>query len=98
MCRTQGANSLRVTHTKCQPDLFKKVCELCTLFAIEIILIVISPSGEVFAYGDPDFDAKMKGLSNNGKIDLYAIRHEGAKRIKKLLKEYSDAHEKLKVV
>ncbi|KAK8264379.1 hypothetical protein V6Z11_D12G104500 [Gossypium hirsutum] len=96
MCRTQGANDLWVTYPNFHLDLFKKVCELCTLFSIEIILVIISPSGQVFTHGDLDFDANMKGLSKHGKLDFFPISYDEVKRIKNLLKEYPDVREKLK--
>lgn len=93
MFRRQGANDFRVTYTKFHPNLFR---ELCTLFSIQIILFINSPSGELSTYGDLDFDAKMKRLSRHGKLYFYEISNEEAKRIKKLVKEYSNVCEKLK--
>ncbi|EOA18999.1 hypothetical protein CARUB_v10007644mg [Capsella rubella] len=49
-----NVGNLQVTFSKRRFGLFKKASELCTLCGAEILLIVFSPGGKVYAFGHPD--------------------------------------------
>ncbi|XVE82989.1 hypothetical protein DITRI_Ditri16bG0050200 [Diplodiscus trichospermus] len=95
----QGAYARQVPFSKNRSDLFKKASELCTLFAVKTILVVLSPGGQAFSCGHPGVDTIMNRLANCGKPDFDAIRHAEAEHeaiLRQLKKEYFDLHEQVK--
>ncbi|XP_052176654.1 agamous-like MADS-box protein AGL62 [Diospyros lotus] len=44
------------TFLKYRDDLYKEASELCTLCGVELALIISSPSGELYAFGHPNFE------------------------------------------
>ncbi|GAB2268079.1 hypothetical protein Dimus_003057 [Dionaea muscipula] len=49
-------NHQQVTFSKRRLGLFKKASELCTLYGVEIVIIVFSPAQKVFSFSHPDVD------------------------------------------
>lgn len=52
----ENREELHTTFTKRRQGLFKKASEFCDNFAAQMLVIVFSRSGNVYAFGDPEFD------------------------------------------
>ncbi|CAA3019672.1 agamous-like MADS-box AGL62 [Olea europaea subsp. europaea] len=57
LAKIEIKNHLQVTFSKRRTGLFKKASELCTLCGVEITIIVFSPSGKVFSFGNPNVES-----------------------------------------
>ncbi|KAL2478764.1 Agamous-like MADS-box protein AGL61 [Forsythia ovata] len=57
LAKIEIKNHLQVTFSKRRSGLFKKASELCTLCGVEIAIIVFSPAGKVFSFGNPNVES-----------------------------------------
>ncbi|XP_031129152.1 agamous-like MADS-box protein AGL61 [Ipomoea triloba] len=54
IAKIETKTHLQVTFSKRRSGLFKKASELCTLCGVEIAIIVFSPAGKPFSFGNPN--------------------------------------------
>ncbi|CAA3019675.1 agamous-like MADS-box AGL62 [Olea europaea subsp. europaea] len=59
LAKIEIKNHLQVTFSKRRTGLFKKASELCTLCGVEIAIIVFSPAGKVFSFGNPNVESML---------------------------------------
>ncbi|CAA3019676.1 agamous-like MADS-box AGL62 [Olea europaea subsp. europaea] len=57
LAKIEIKNHLQITFSKRRTGLFKKASELCTLCGVEITIIVFSPAGKVFSFGNPNVES-----------------------------------------
>lgn len=62
MVRMENDNHRQVTFSKRRQGLFKKANELCTLCAVEAVIIIFSPGGKAFSFGQPSVETIIKRL------------------------------------
>lgn len=60
----KDTNARQVTFSKRRNGLFKKANELATLCAAQIAIIVFSPGGKPFSFGNPNVDAVTSRFLN----------------------------------
>ncbi|KAM3282244.1 hypothetical protein P3S67_025889 [Capsicum chacoense] len=66
IAKIEVKNHLQVTFSKRRSGLFKKASELCTLYGVEIAIIVFSPAIKVFSFGHPNVESLIdRFLSRN---------------------------------
>ncbi|KAJ7952690.1 Agamous-like MADS-box protein [Quillaja saponaria] len=77
--------------------LFKKVRELCTLFAFRTALVIFSPSGEPYLFGQPSVEPGINRLSNPDMLEARASEEAEARQkvLHDRTKLYSDLLGKL---
>ncbi|KAK7391001.1 hypothetical protein VNO78_19275 [Psophocarpus tetragonolobus] len=74
---------LQVTFSKRRSGIFKKASELCTLCGADVALVVFSPSGKPFSFGQPSVDAVIQRYLDgaapprSGAVNLFEA-HRGA--------------------
>lgn len=56
----ENREALHTTFTKRRQGLFRKASQFCENFAAQALVITFSCSGNVYAYGDPEFDPLFK--------------------------------------
>lgn len=56
----ENREALHTTFTKRRQGLFRKASQFCENFAAQALVITFSSSGNVYAYGDPEFDPLFK--------------------------------------
>ncbi|KAF7833482.1 agamous-like MADS-box protein AGL29 [Senna tora] len=49
----QGSTSKHVTFSRYRSSIFKKASELCLLCAVEMVIIIFSPGGRPYSFGNP---------------------------------------------
>ncbi|KAL9232255.1 hypothetical protein vseg_007383 [Gypsophila vaccaria] len=75
MKRITNSSSRLVTFSKRRSGLFKKANEISTLCAAEVAIIVFSPGGKPFSFGQPNVE-KVVRLFNNRTHRSYGYENE----------------------
>ncbi|XP_026438267.1 agamous-like MADS-box protein AGL61 [Papaver somniferum] len=75
----------QVTFSKRRNGLFKKASELCVLCGAEVAVIVFSPAGKAYSFGNPQVDSTIKRFltshdNNNNNNHQLAIRPNNVHR------------------
>ncbi|KAJ4837198.1 hypothetical protein Tsubulata_028140 [Turnera subulata] len=70
----KDSGSRQVTFSKRRTGLFKKANELATLCAVQIAIIVFSPGGKPFSYGNPTVESVTRRFLNEGPKPKVAAR------------------------
>ncbi|KAL1206975.1 Agamous-like MADS-box protein AGL62 [Cardamine amara subsp. amara] len=65
MVKIKNKTRLQVTFSKRKYGVFKKASELGTLCGVEIGVIVLSPNGKVFSFGNPDIRSVVNQYNNH---------------------------------
>lgn len=65
-------NSLQVTFSKRRAGLFKKASELSALCGAEVAVIVESPAGKVYSFGNPCVDSVINRYETGGHEDRFS--------------------------
>ncbi|XP_019058880.1 PREDICTED: agamous-like MADS-box protein AGL29 [Tarenaya hassleriana] len=65
MEQVQDTNTRQVTFSKRRTGLFKKASELATLCNAEVGIVVFSPGGKPFSYGNPSVEAITERFMND---------------------------------
>ncbi|XP_054799566.1 agamous-like MADS-box protein AGL29 isoform X2 [Prosopis cineraria] len=94
----QDARIKHVTFSKRRFGIFKKASELCTLCAVEMVLIIFSPGGKPYSFSHPSSEAVINRLvtgSADPKID-HEERAEREARLAELNKHCCDLNAQLK--
>ncbi|XP_026442040.1 agamous-like MADS-box protein AGL61 [Papaver somniferum] len=63
--KIESESNRQVTFSKRRNGLFKKVCELCVLCGAEIAVIVFSPAGKAYSFGNPHVDSTISRFLNS---------------------------------
>ncbi|XP_048128472.1 agamous-like MADS-box protein AGL61 [Rhodamnia argentea] len=95
----EGAKARRVAFSKQRPGLLKKASELCTLCAVEMALILFSPSGQPFSFGHPSVGAILDRFEHPQTACPPATQQaqaNGDQTLAELNKQYADVLEQLK--
>ncbi|KAJ4837200.1 hypothetical protein Tsubulata_028142 [Turnera subulata] len=100
MVRDSG--SRQVTFSKRRTGLFKKANELATLCAVQIVVIVFSPGGKPFSFGNPNVESVTRRFLNQEKkprVNTRAAHAEQKQEAKldKLNDELNDLLKELQV-
>ncbi|MCL7037968.1 hypothetical protein MKW94_029002 [Papaver nudicaule] len=74
--RIEIKSNRQVTFSKRRNGLFKKASELCVLCGAEIAVIVFSPAGKAYSFGNPHVDSTISRFLNEN----YQSNHELAIR------------------
>ncbi|CAH2076423.1 unnamed protein product [Thlaspi arvense] len=64
-------SNLQVTFSKRRFGLFKKASELCTLCGAKILMVVFSPGGKVFSFGNPNVAELVYHFLNHSHNSLF---------------------------
>ncbi|KAI3442354.1 uncharacterized protein J3R85_001300 [Psidium guajava] len=95
----EGAKARRVAFSKQRTGLFKKASELCTLCAVEMALILFSPSGQPFSFGHPSVGAILDRFERRQTACPTATQQaqaNGDQTLVELNKQIADVLEQLK--
>ncbi|KAI3837494.1 hypothetical protein MKW92_042118 [Papaver armeniacum] len=63
--KIESESNRQVTFSKRRNGLFKKVCELCVLCGAEIAVIIFSPAGKAYSFGNPQVDSTISRFLNS---------------------------------
>ncbi|PHT40757.1 hypothetical protein CQW23_19611 [Capsicum baccatum] len=79
-------NHLQVTFSKCRSSLFKTATEQCTLYGVEIAIIVYSPARKVFSFGHRNVESLIDSLQLTqilGEVEIEKKRGESLDQMRK---------------
>ncbi|KAI3879543.1 hypothetical protein MKX03_012730 [Papaver bracteatum] len=63
--KIESESNRQVTFSKRRNGLFKKACELCVLCGAEVAVIVFSPAGKAYSFGNPHVDSTISRFLNS---------------------------------
>ncbi|KAI3964437.1 hypothetical protein MKX01_007127 [Papaver californicum] len=74
--KIESKSNRQVTFSKRRNGLFKKASELCVLCGAEIAVIVFSPAGKAYSFGNPQVDSTVSRFlnSHDNNLQLAAVR------------------------
>ncbi|KAH7862640.1 hypothetical protein Vadar_007516 [Vaccinium darrowii] len=92
--KIEKSSRLQVTFSKRKSGIFKKASELSVLCGADVAIIVSSPAGKVFAFGNPSVDAVVdrflarktccEGSETESGSDVHLLRDKHDKVVKEL--------------
>lgn len=97
----KDTGSRQVTFSKRRAGLFKKANELATLCAAQVCIIVFSPGGKPFSFGNPSVDAVAQRFLNqddsNNPTNIPDMQAEQARRarVEKLTQQLNESLKQL---
>lgn len=91
----QDAHARQVTFSKRKAGIFKKACELATLCGVEMAILIFSPSGKAYSFGNPSFGAVVDRFENSDQPVSDSTCDEAD--LRELNEEYSDVLQQLAV-
>ncbi|XP_014511337.1 agamous-like MADS-box protein AGL62 [Vigna radiata var. radiata] len=71
--KMSNEHNLRVTFSKRRTGIFKKASELATICGVDIVVIMFSPSNQVFSFGSPNVDPLIQRYTTQGPPPLLTL-------------------------
>ncbi|KAF7833484.1 agamous-like MADS-box protein AGL29 [Senna tora] len=95
----QNRNSRHITFSKRRSSIFKKACELCALCAVEMVIIIFSPGGKPYAFGNPSpndvIDRFQNSIDSNAPFVTVAGKRYRRETMKIMIEGLYEQYEKL---
>ncbi|CAI0475103.1 unnamed protein product [Linum tenue] len=85
----------QVTFSKRRTGLFKKANELATLCAVQIVIVVFSPGGKPFSFGNPGVEPLVDRFTNHR--DHQLPRDNSGRRSERLAEELNGIQKRIQV-
>ena len=97
MKMVKDTSSRQVTFSKCRYGLFKKANELATLCAAQIAIVVFSPGGKPYLFGQPTVETVFERFLNQDSIKKPNKNgsSQEASNLEKLNKQLTDLQKQL---